>query len=61
MRYFVNENCIGCGRCAMVCPAVFSMKDDGFAQAVEWNAPKEDEAAAEDARTGCPTDAIEKT
>lgn len=23
MKYYVNENCIGCGMCNGICPAVF--------------------------------------
>ena len=61
MQYLVNDNCIGCGRCAMVCPNVFEMKEDGFARAIDMDVPKEDEEAAEDAANGCPVDAIEET
>ena len=35
MNATVNENCIGCGLCAGVCPEVFSMGDDGFAHGGE--------------------------
>ncbi len=58
MRYFVNENCIGCGRCAMVCPQIFEMTDEGVAKAAD--VPTEPTEDSEDARTGCPVDAIEK-
>ena len=31
MKYYVNENCIGCGMCIGICPAVFDMSVDGVA------------------------------
>ena len=45
MKYFVNENCIGCGLCAATCLKVFAMSDDG---------------AAAEAKDGCPVEAIEE-
>ena len=27
MKYFVNDNCIGCGLCAEICPEVFEITE----------------------------------
>ncbi|MCC8016367.1 MAG: ferredoxin [Clostridiales bacterium] len=35
MKYFVNENCIGCGLCAETCPSIFELTDAGAAHAKE--------------------------
>ena len=35
MKFFVNENCIGCGLCVSVCPDVFHMTPDGVSKAAE--------------------------
>ncbi|MBR1391704.1 MAG: ferredoxin [Lachnospiraceae bacterium] len=59
MKYKVNENCIGCGLCPSVCPNVFHMTDEGTAEAIEEEVAAEDEAAAEEAKDGCPVSAIE--
>lgn len=58
MQARVNSNCIGCGLCTGICPAVFTMTDEGVAAAkdeilVEWN------AMVREAAESCPTDAIE--
>ena len=39
MKYYVNENCIGCGLCESVCPEVFSLSDDGVAVAISEDVP----------------------
>ena len=54
-----QEGCIGCELCVNVCPSVFSMDDDGKAQAIEEDIPAEDEGEAEDARDGCPVSVID--
>ena len=43
IKYRVNENCIGCGLCAGICPEVFSMTDEGVATAIETEVPAENE------------------
>ena len=60
MKYFVNENCIGCGLCAGTCPEVFSMSDEGNAVAIETDAPVEYEDSAAEAKDNCPVGAIEE-
>lgn len=60
MRYFVNENCIGCGMCEQTCPAVFSMNENGVAQAIEDEVAPEYREAAKKACEECPVGAIEE-
>lgn len=57
MKYFVNENCIGCGLCVGTCPEIFEMTDDGVAHArdVETSDPQ-----ANEAMENCPAEAIEE-
>lgn len=50
MKYRVNDQCIGCGLCAGICPEVFSMTDEGVAKAIETDVPPESEAAATEAK-----------
>lgn len=51
-----QEKCIGCGLCASLAEAIFSLNDEG--KAVAGAVSPDDEAAAEDAAANCPVEAI---
>ncbi len=53
-----KDACIGCGACAAICPEVFEIGDDGFAEAIVDTVLKKDLESAIDAKEGCPTNAI---
>ena len=59
MKFFVNNDCIGCGLCTSVCEEVFSMTDDGVAQAVSGNVDGDIMQCALKAQEQCPVSAIE--
>ncbi len=59
MKFFVNNNCIGCGLCAGVCPEVFEITDTGVAHAIEDDVPETLHESAQDAMSTCPVAAIE--
>jgi ferredoxin len=59
MKAFIDKNvCIGCGLCPQICPAVFSMTEDGYAQVIVDPVPAEQEAACKEAVSQCPVEAI---
>ncbi len=60
MKFRVKEECIGCGLCASECPEVFTMTDEGIAQAIEEEVGPEWEEAAQNAQENCPVSAIEQ-
>lgn len=57
MKYYVNENCIGCGLCTNLCPEVFEMTDEGVSRALNIDT---DIDAAQEALSECPVNAIEE-
>ncbi len=60
MRYFVNDNCIGCGLCVSTCPEVFSMSDENVSVAMKEDVPEDCLDSAAQAKDGCPVEAIEE-
>lgn len=58
MKYYVNENCIGCGLCESVCPEVFSLSDEGVAVAISEDVPEDALGSAAEAMNDCPVGAI---
>lgn len=58
MTAYVNDNCIGCGMCAGICPKVFRITDDNVAVASGEILP-EQETAVQEAADSCPVSAIE--
>ncbi len=60
MKFEVNPDiCIGCGACQAICPEVFQINSDGYAEAIEDEVKKENEENAVEAQEGCPVGAIE--
>lgn len=59
MDYKVNDNCIGCGVCAGICPDVFEMGDDGLSHVIDDPQDDATRESAEDAKESCPVAAIE--
>ena len=60
MKYIVNDDCIGCGLCAGICPEVFTLTDGGMAAVITAEVPDAVLGSAEEAKDGCPVSAIEK-
>lgn len=60
MKYFVNENCIGCGLCPSICPEVFAMSETGQAVASGNDVEPENMDKAREAAESCPVSAIEE-
>lgn len=54
-----KDTCIGCGLCPSICPEVFELTDDGYADAIKSDVPEECEGEAREACESCPVDAIE--
>lgn len=60
MKYFVSENCVGCGMCCGICPNVFFVNDEGLAEGVDEEVNDADMEDAENAMNSCPVSAIEQ-
>ena len=56
--YVKKENCIGCGVCTAIAPAVFALDEDGLAENVLGEIPEDLMASVEEAAASCPTQAI---
>ena len=54
-----EDRCIGCGQCEAVCNKVFNIGDEGYAEVVCEEIPKDLLEDAQSAADGCPTGAIE--
>jgi Ferredoxin len=53
-----REGCIACGLCAGICPNVFRMADDGFAEVYVDPVPAEAENDVKEACDSCPVAVI---
>ncbi len=61
MKLEVNQDvCIGCGACHAVCPEVFDINGEGFAETIVDTVAEKDKESAIDAKEGCPVFAIEE-
>jgi ferredoxin len=59
MRVSVDDQrCRGHGVCVTLCPEVFSLTDDGYAEAIASEVPTEFESATREAIDCCPEQAI---
>ena len=53
-----DESCRGHGVCAALCPEVFTLTDDGYAQALDAEIPEVHQVAVTEAIAACPERAI---
>lgn len=53
-----RDGCIRCGLCAVTCPEIFRMGEDGPAEVYVDVFPEELLSTAEEARDGCPVSVI---
>jgi ferredoxin len=61
MKVWVDDQrCRGHGVCTTLCEEVFTLTDDGYAEAIDSDVPTEFEAATQEAIECCPEQAIIK-
>ncbi|WP_327116715.1 ferredoxin [Nocardia sp. NBC_01730] len=53
-----SDSCRGHGVCLTLCPEVFELTDDGYAEVIVSDVPAELEDAVRSAADGCPERAI---
>jgi ferredoxin len=59
MKVWVDDQrCRGHGVCVTLCPEVFNLTDDGYAEAISEGVPTEFEDATREAIDCCPEQAI---
>jgi ferredoxin len=59
MKVWVDDQrCRGHGVCVTLCPEVFDLTDDGYAESIESDVPTEFEAVTREAIDCCPEQAI---
>lgn len=54
----VREECIGCGLCAGIAHEIFTMTDEGVAEAIEGEIPVIHQDGTKEAEESCPVGAI---
>lgn len=61
MKVWVDEeSCRGHGMCLTLCPEVFALTDDGYAESITSAVPTEFEEATREAIECCPEQAIKE-
>jgi ferredoxin len=56
-----DGRCRGHGVCTTICPALFAMTDDGYAEAILDEVPEELQGSAREAADACPENAVKLT
>ncbi|OBI14094.1 ferredoxin [Mycobacterium sp. E2327] len=56
-----DQRCRGHGVCVTLCPEVFALTDDGYAESITSEVPTQFEAATREAIDCCPEQAISET
>lgn len=58
-KLIIKDNCLGCGTCIALCPAVFELREDGKAKVKLENLDTEElKNKIEEAIEACPVSAI---